>query len=126
MRNSTLPAPSNPYQAKTISDIVISQSYDGGVHRSAPTAIAAPNDQFQPWGAYNARGQLQIGYYDRCYDLANHKYHYTLASEPVSCSLNFTTQQVTTVLSDPTQGDAFFAGTADPASQALRPSWAGQ
>jgi hypothetical protein len=74
MRNSTLPAPTDPYQAKTNSDIVMSQSFDGGNTWSAPTVLAIPNDQFMPWGAYNASGQLQIGYFDRSYDPANHKY----------------------------------------------------
>ena len=114
MRNSTLPAPADPYQAKTNSDIVMSQSFDGGKTWSAPTALAIANDQFMPWGAYNGRGQLQIGYYDRSYDPANHKYGYTLASETTPGSLNFTEQQVTTALSDPTQGYAFFRTTVNP------------
>jgi hypothetical protein len=109
MRNSTLPAPTDPYEAKTNSDIVISQSFDGGNTWKGPTALAIPNDQFMPWGAYNTSGQLQIGFFDRSYDPANHKYGYTLASETTAGSLKFTFQQVTTALSDPTQGDAFFA-----------------
>jgi hypothetical protein len=113
MRNSTLPVPTDPYQAKTNSDIVMSQSFDGGNTWSAPSALAIPNDQFMPWGAYNASGQLQIGYFDRSYDPANHKYGYTLASEPTPGSLNFSEQQVTTALSDPTQGDAFFQTTVN-------------
>jgi hypothetical protein len=111
MRNSPLPAPTDPYQAKTNSDIVVSQSFDGGKTWSAPTALTIPNDQFQPWGAYNSSGQLQIGFFDRSYDPANHKYGYTLASETTPGSLNFTLQQVTTALSDPTQGDSFFFTT---------------
>jgi len=114
MRNSTQPAPTDPYQAKTNSDIVMSQSFDGGNTWSAPTALAIPNDQFMPWGAYNASGQLQIGFFDRSYDPANHKYGYTLASETTPGSLNFTYQQVTTALSDPTKGDAFSRVTANP------------
>src|SRR5260370_2440194 len=78
MRNSTLPAPSDPYQAKTNSDIVMSQSFDGGNTWSAPTALAIPNDQFMPWGAYNASGQLQIGFFYRSYRPANPKYAHTL------------------------------------------------
>jgi hypothetical protein len=117
MRNNPYPdgvLPSlDPYQVQTNSDIIISQSFDGGVHWSAPTAIATPNDQFQPWGAYDASGRLQIGYYDRSYDPANHKYGYTLASETVPGSLTFTSQQVTTALSDPTQGDAFLPVTVN-------------
>jgi hypothetical protein len=111
MRNNPYPdaeLPSlDPYQVQTNSDIIVSQSFDGGLHWSVPAAIASPNDQFQPWGAYDASGHLQIGYYDRSYDPANHEYGYTLASETAPGSLNFTFQQVTTALSDPTQGDAF-------------------
>jgi hypothetical protein len=116
MRDSTYPlSSSDPYQVQTDADIVVSQSFDGGQTWSAPTAIKAPGDQFQPWGAYNSSGQLQIGYYDRSYDPANHKYGYTLASETAPGSLGFTTQQVTTALSDPTQGAFFgFSVTVNP------------
>lgn len=109
-RNSTLPAPTDPYSAKTNSDIIVSQSTDGGVTWSAPVAIIAPGDQFMPWGAYDNLGKLHIGYFDRSYDPANHKYGYTVASETSSGSLNFTTAQLTTTLSDPTQGDRWFSG----------------
>lgn len=109
MRNNPYPdgkLPSlDPYQVQTNSDVIVSQSFDGGGHWSAAIAIATPNDQFQPWGAYDATGRLQIGYYDRSYDPANHKYGYTRASETAPGSLVFTTQQVTTALSDPTQGN---------------------
>ena len=111
MRNSSLPAPSDPYQAKTNSDIIVSQSFDGGMTWSAPTALAAPGDQFQPWAAYGADGRLRIGYFDRSYDQANHKFGYTLATETKPGSLKFTTTEVTTALSDPTQGDRWFSGT---------------
>jgi hypothetical protein len=116
MRNSTYPlSSSDPYAVQTNADIVVSQSFDGGRTWSAPTAIEAPGDQFQPWGAYNSSGLLQIGYFDRSYDPANHKYGYTLASEKKAGSLKFTTQQVTTALSDPTQGTFFgFAVTVNP------------
>jgi hypothetical protein len=111
MRNSTLPAPSDPYSATTNSDIIVSQSFDGGVTWSAsPTAISTPHDQFQPWGAYDASGILRIGYFDRSYDAANHMYGYTLATETKAGSLHFTTSQLTIVLSDPTMGDRWFSG----------------
>ncbi len=116
MRNSTLPAPSNPYSATTNSDIIVSQSTDGGQTWSAPTAIVAPGDQFMPWGAYDAGGKLRIGYFDRSYDPDNHKYGYTLATETSPGSLSFTTTQLTTALSDPTQGTRWFSGiTPNPA-----------
>jgi hypothetical protein len=110
MRNSALPAPSDPYQAITNSDIVISQSFDGGLSWSAPRVIAAPGDQFMPWAAYDLTGRLRIGYFDRSYDPANHRYGYTLATELTPGSLIFTRLQLTTQLSDPTRGNRWFAG----------------
>jgi hypothetical protein len=110
MRNSTLPAPRDPYQAKTNSDIIVSQSMDGGQTWSAPKALQVSNDQFQPWGAYGANGLLRIGYFDRSYDAANHKYGYTIATEQSAGSLNFTTAQLTTALSDPTRDARWFSG----------------
>jgi hypothetical protein len=110
MRNSTLPAPADPSTAKTNSDIVVSQSFDRGATWSAPVALAAPGDQFMPWAAYDTSGKLRIGYYDRSYDPANHKYGYTLATEKIAGSLTFNFTQLTTALSDPTQGDRWFSG----------------
>jgi BNR/Asp-box repeat len=111
MSNSTVPADPNPYVAKTNSDILVSQSFDGGQTWSSPTAITLPGDQFMPWGAYDASGKLQIGFFDRSYDPNNHLYGYTLASETGLGSLSFKNQQVTTALSNPTTGDRWFAGT---------------
>jgi hypothetical protein len=112
MRNSTLPAPANPYAAVTNSDVVISQSFDGGATWSAPVAITAPADQFMPWGAFDPSGKLRIGYFDRSYDPTgqNHQYGYTLATEQQAGSLKFKFAQLTTALSDPTQGNRWFSG----------------
>jgi hypothetical protein len=110
--NAVLPS-LDPYQVQTNSDIIISQSFDGGQTWSAPTAIQEPGDQFQPWAAYNSVGLLQIGYCDRSYDPANHQYGYTLASETAPGSLNFIFHQASTALSDPTQGSAFHFTTAN-------------
>lgn len=116
IRNSQLPAASDPYQAKTNSDIVVSQSFDGDRNWSNPEAIRARGDQFMPWAAYDAAGRLRIGYFDRSYDPANHKYGYTLSSEKKAGSLAFSSVQATTQLSDPTSGDRWFAGrTVNPA-----------
>jgi len=39
MRNSTLPAPADPYVAKTNSDVIVSQSFDRGRRWSVPAAL---------------------------------------------------------------------------------------
>lgn len=113
MRNSTTPANPDPYVAKTNSDVVVSQSMDYGHTWSPPVALALSSDQFMPWGTYDTSGRLRIGFFDRSYDTANHKYGYTLATETASGSLAFTYSQLTTALSDPTQGDRWFAATVN-------------
>jgi hypothetical protein len=115
MRNSTIPAPANPYVAKTNSDVVVSQSFDRGHTWSAPVALTLAGDQFMPWGAYDIHGVLRIGLFDRQYDPANHKYDYSVATETTSGSLSFTTARVSTVSSDPTTGNRWFATTVNPA-----------
>ncbi|HEY5901524.1 MAG TPA: sialidase family protein [Anaerolineales bacterium] len=116
MRNSALPAPSDPYAAVTNSDIIVSQSFNGGVTWSAPAALPAPGDQFMPWGAYDVTGKLRIGYFDRSYDPANHAYGYTLATETAWGTLSFSKSQMTTALSDPTKNTRWFSGrTPNPA-----------
>jgi hypothetical protein len=118
MRNSTLPVlPSkegDPYATTTNSDVVVSQSTDGGAHWSSPVAIAASGDQFMPWGAYDTSGKLRIGYFDRSYDAASHLYGYTVATETAPGSLTFSFTQATTTLSDPTTGDRWFARNVNP------------
>jgi hypothetical protein len=114
MRNSVLPAPTNPYAATTNSDVIVSQSFDFGRSWSTPVALTLANDQFMPWGAYDTGGLLRIGTFDRQYDAANHLYGYTLATEGSVGTLSFGTTQVTTVLSDPTKNDRWFATTVDP------------
>jgi hypothetical protein len=110
MRNSTLPAPADPYAATTNSDVIVSQSWNGGVTWTAPAALTIARDQFQGWAAYDASGLLRIGYFDRSYNAANHKYGYTLATETGAGTLAFSTSQLTTVLSDPTKNDRWFSG----------------
>ena len=114
MRNSTTPAPSNPYAATTNSDVVVSQSLDRGRHWSAPVSLLLAGDQFMPWGAYDKNGILRIGLFDRSYDVANHQYGYTIASETGPGTLSFNLSQTTTALSDPTSADRWFAATASP------------
>ena len=115
MRNSTTPAPADPYEATTNSDVIVSQSFDRGRTWSSPTALTLSGDQFMPWGAYDSDGLLRIGFFDRQYDAANHKYGFSLATESSPGSVAFTTSQLTTALSDPTRGDRWFAATADAA-----------
>jgi hypothetical protein len=120
MRNSPAPAPDlDPYKSVTNSNVIVSESFDRGRTWSAPTAIALPNDQFMPWGAFDASGQLRAGFFDRRYDSANHRYGYSLATEPAAsgdtAAGTFSTTQVTTTLSQPTKNDRWFARTLNPA-----------
>ena len=62
-----------------------------------------------PWGSYDTAGRLRIGYFDRSYDAANHKFGYSLAADKTAGSLAFTSAQLTTQLSDPTMGDLWFS-----------------
>jgi hypothetical protein len=114
MRNSTLPAPDDPYAAATNSDVIVSQSFDRGRTWSAPVALTIPRDQFQPWGAYDGDGILRIGLFDRQYDALNHMYGYSLATETGVGTIGFVTSQLTTALSDPTTGNRWFAATLNP------------
>ena len=95
---------------ETNSDVIVSQSANGGRTWSAPAAIAARGDQFMPWASYGGDGRLRVGYFDRSYDPANHKFGYTLAAEKRAGTLAFTTAQLTTALSDPTRDDRWFSG----------------
>jgi len=109
MRNSPNPVPTDPYAATTNSDIVVTQSYDRGQHWSDPVVIDLPGDQFEPSATYDHEGRLRLGYYDRSYDPANHRYGYSLATERVAGSLQFDLRQATTTLSDPTRDDHLLA-----------------
>lgn len=113
MRNSPPPSPDlDPYKSVTNSDVVVSDSTDGGQSWSPPTALALTGDQWTPWGAFDAAGNLRIGFFDRSYDAANHQYGFTLATRS-GASYSFT--PVTTQLSDPTKNDRWFAATVNPA-----------
>jgi hypothetical protein len=106
----------DPYAVHTNSDVIVSQSFDGGVTWSSPAALAIANDQFYAWGAFDKNGNLQIGFHDRSYDPANHKYGYTLATvSGLSTDVwAVSTQQLTTALSDPTTGDRWNPVTVNP------------
>jgi hypothetical protein len=115
MRNSPTPAPTNPYVAKTNSDVIVSQSFDRGRTWSEPTAIELGGDQFQPWSTYDTNGLLRIGTFDRSADPANHLYDYSLSTETAPGSLDFATAPVTSEQSDPTKNDRWFAATLNAA-----------
>jgi hypothetical protein len=108
MRNSTLPANRDPYQADTNSDVVVAESFDAGATWSV-AAMAAPNDQFMPWGAFDAAGVLRIGTFDRSTDPANHRYDYSVGTRSGGLT------PVSTVQSDPTRDNRWFRATVDPA-----------
>ena len=115
-RSAPHPVATDPYQAVTDSDIIVSQTYDGGRTWSPPAAIREPHDQFMPWATYSADWRLRIGYFDRVYDPANNKYGYSLATELWPGSLWFSHSQVSTALSDPTRDStASPQGTINPA-----------
>jgi hypothetical protein len=106
----------DPYAVHTNSDVIVSQSLDSGKTWSPAVALPIANDQFQPWGAFDKNGNLQIGYFDRSYDAANHKYGYTLATvgKTPSNAWAFHTMELSTALSDPTQGDRWSSTTVNP------------
>jgi hypothetical protein len=114
MRNSTLPAPTDPYSASTNSDVIVSQSFDRGRNWSAPVALARAGDQFMPWGAYDRGGLLRIGLFDRHGDASNHTYGYSLSTETAAGALAFGTTTISTVRSDPTRDNRWFAATLNP------------
>lgn len=115
MRNTAglpfLPFPASPYSVATNSDVIVSESTDGGATWSAPTALALPGDQFMPWGAFDGSGTLRIGFFDRSADPKNHQYGYTVAAE--TSPGVFSTTPVSTAPSDPTMNDRWFARNAD-------------
>jgi hypothetical protein len=114
MRNSVTPAPSDPYSAVTNSDVIVSESVDYGRSWSAPTAVALKGDQFMPWGAFDGSGTLRIGTFDRSGDPANHLYDYSLLTQTGPASFS-PPSVVSTVQSDPTMGDRWFAATLNQA-----------
>jgi hypothetical protein len=103
----------DPFTTKTNSDVFAIQSFDGGHSWSAPVQVGPEkNDQFFPWAAYRPDGRLAISIMDRSYDRKNHMYGITLSTESSDGSFSFSSQQVTTALSDPTSGDRWFSGSS--------------
>ncbi|HEU5363561.1 MAG TPA: sialidase family protein [Gaiellaceae bacterium] len=108
----------DPYSVSTNSDVIVSESTNGGTSWSSPAAIVTASagqvagDQFMPWAAFDTNGRLRIGYFDRHYDGGNHQYGYSVATE--TSPGVFATTQVSSVLSDPTKDQRWFARTVDP------------
>lgn len=102
----------SPYSVTTNSDVIVSESTDGGATWSTPTPIRLAGDQWMPWGTFDGSGALRIGFFDRSYDSANHLYGYTVATETGPGT--FSASQASTALSDPTTHDRWFARTLDP------------
>jgi hypothetical protein len=124
MRNSTSFFPTmheNSYDVTTNSDVIVSESFDGGATWSPAHALAASGDQFMPWGAFDASGQLRAGYFDRSVDADNHLYGYSVATETAAGAgataptNSFGSTEVTTARSDPTKDDRWFATTRNDA-----------
>jgi len=112
-RNAAAPVPADPYAAVTNSDVIVSQTWDGGATWSSPTAIALPNDQFMPWAAYDgvsfASGSSTGPTTRRTTSTGTRS-----RQRHRRGSLSFTRAEATSVLSDPTQGNAWFAVNVDP------------
>jgi hypothetical protein len=114
MRNGPATS-SDPYKTETNSDVIVSQSSDYGRTWSTATALRLDGDQFMPWGAYDTQGRLRIGTFDRSGDPLNHTYNYSVATERTAGSLRFSVAPVSTVRSDPTRDNRWFAATLNPA-----------
>ena len=66
-----------------------------------------------PWGAFDVSGTLRIGTFDRSSDPANHLYDYSLLTQTAPAT--FSRSVVSSVSSDPTTGDRWFAATLNSA-----------
>jgi len=112
MRNTT-DGPFDPSASSigvtTNSDVIVSESTDGGASWSPPTAWPLPGDQFMPWTTFDTSGTLQVGTFDRSGDPANHKYDYSLLTDTGGGSFSRTV--VTTTQSDPTTDNRWFAAS---------------
>ncbi|HZT85663.1 MAG TPA: sialidase family protein [Gaiellaceae bacterium] len=114
MRNSPGTPPlsfADPYTVTTNSDVIVSESFDGGQTWSTPAAYTIPGDQFMPWAAFDYAGTLRVGTFDRSYDPSNHEYGYSVLTGPPAA---YTSTKASTALSDPTKNDRWFAATVNP------------
>ena len=109
-----LPAPDDPYAPMTNSDVVVSQSFDGGATWSAPSRSPLAGDQFQPWGAYRHDRHPADRLLRPQHDPANHLYDYSSRPRPAPAR-SPSRPQVTTVRPTRRQGDRWFAATLNAA-----------
>lgn len=97
-------------------DVLFSRSTDGGATWQAPVVINGDttNDQFQPWVAADANGEVFVQWFDRRDDPADLLVH-TYAGRSTDGGVTWSELRVTNVASDPTvglplAGDAGFYG----------------
>jgi hypothetical protein len=99
----------SPYTTATNSDVMLSESKDGGVTWSTPTPVgqSTTNDQWFGSAAFLSDGRLVVGMMDRSGDVANDSYTYTLS---VRTGGSWKTQNVSGAASDPTKNNRWFTG----------------
>ena len=99
----------DPYATATNSDVMMSQSFDGGLTWSAAAPVRAntTGDQFFSSAAFLSDGRLVVGMMDRSADPANDAYTYTLSLLKAG---SWTTQNVSGAASDPTKNNRWFTG----------------
>ena len=113
MRNSALPAPTDPYARRR------TRTSSSASRSTRPYLVGAGRARAGQRPVH-AVGRLRCGrpaadrYVRPRYDPANHRYGYRLATETGAGTLAFA-GRVTTVRSDPTRDNRWFAATLNPA-----------
>jgi hypothetical protein len=102
-----------PYTTDTDSDVMWSESTDGGVTWSDPAPVGrhTGGDQFFSSAAFLSDGTLVVGMMDRSFDPANDAYAYSLSRWTGS---GWSTANVSGPLSDPTMDNRWFTGGYQP------------
>jgi hypothetical protein len=107
LRNGLATDP-NPYATTTDSDLIVSESTDGGASWSSPVAVPISGDQFQSWAAFDVNSDLRIGYFDRSVDPDNHEYGYSVGTWSGGWGGSVLASNTN---SDPTKDTRWFSGT---------------
>ncbi len=99
----------DPYATATNSDVMLSQSFDGGQTWSAalPVGSSTAGDQFFGSAAFLSDGRLVVGMMDRSGDAANNAYTYTLSLRTAG---GWSTRNASGAASDPTKNNRWFTG----------------